>query len=126
MALLFSGDADAAVGAFERGLELSPHDPQNFIWLNLLALARALSGDAAAGLEAAQQVVKVRPDWRPGFETLAYCQALLGRHDEARRSVRHLTALDAVPGDALAPLRSANPVWISNIAETLRQLQAPA
>ena len=95
MALLFSGDADAAVGALERGLELSPHDPQNFIWLNLLALARALSGDAAAGLEAAQQVVKVRPDWRPGFETLAYCQALLGRHDEARRSVRHLTALDA-------------------------------
>jgi hypothetical protein len=71
-------------------------------------------------------VVKVRPDWRPGFETLAYCQALLGRHDEARRSAMHLTALDAVPGDALAPLRSANPGWTSKIAETLRKLQSPA
>jgi hypothetical protein len=98
--------ARLAISALERGLELSPHDPQNFIWLNLLALARALSGDASAGLDAAEQVVKVRPDWRPGFETLAYCQALADRWDEARISVTHLNALDEVAGDALAPFRS--------------------
>ena len=101
MALLFSGAADAAIEPLERGLKLSPHDPQNFVWLNLLALARVFSGDADGGLEAAQQVVKVRPDWRPGFETLAYCQDLMGRRDEARRSALHLTGLKSVPGDAL-------------------------
>ncbi len=125
MALLFSGEAGAAVAPLERGLKLSPHDPQNFIWLNLLALARVFSGDAAAGLYAAGQVVKVRPDWRPGFETLAYCQALLGRRDEGRRSAMHLNALNQGPGDALAPLRSHNPAWTSQIADTLRELQSP-
>jgi tetratricopeptide (TPR) repeat protein len=126
MALLFRGDAGSASRPLERGLELSPHDPQNFIWLNLLALARALSGDVSAGLEVAQQVVKVRPDWRPGFETLAYCQALLGRRDDARRSAKHLNELDQVSGDALAPLRSRNPAWTAKIAETIRKLQGAA
>jgi TolB-like protein len=126
MALLFQGDAGSANGPLERGLELSPHDPQNFIWLNLLALARALSGDASAGLEVAQRVVKVRPDWRPGFETLAYCQALLGRRNDARLSAKHLRELDQVPGDALAPLRSRNPAWTAKIAETIRKLQGAA
>jgi len=126
MAFLFSGDAGPAIRALERGLELSPHDPQNFAWLNMLALARALSGDASAGLDAAQQMVKVRPDWRPGFETLAFCQALLGRHEDARRSATHLKALDQVPGDAVGPLRSGKPVWASKIAETLRELQGLA
>lgn len=123
MALLFSGGAGPAAGVLKRGLELSPHDPQNFIWLNLLALAHALSGDAAAGLEAAQQVVKVRPDWRSGFETLAYCQALMGRREEARRSALHLIGLDRAPGDALAPLRAKQPTWTGQIAETIRELQ---
>ena len=126
MALLFSGEAGPAVGALKRGLELSPHDPQNFVWLNLLALARALSGDTTAGLDTAEQVVKVRPDWRPGFETLAYCEAMLGKRDDARRSALHLTALDQVPGDALAPLRANQPTWTSQIAETVRELQSIA
>ena len=123
MALLFSGEAGPAIAALERGLELSPHDPQNFAWLNMLALARALSGNASGGLDAAQQVVKIRPDWRPGFETLAYCQALLGRRDDARRSAMYLKALAQVPGDAIGPLRSSRPTWAGEIAEALRELQ---
>ena len=39
MAHLFSGHASEAIEPFERGLMLSPHDPQNFVWLNLLATA---------------------------------------------------------------------------------------
>jgi hypothetical protein len=85
-----------------------------------------LSGDATAGLDTAEQVVKVRPDWRPGFETLAYCEAMLGKRDDARRSALHLTALDQVPGDALAPLRANQPTWTSQIAETVRELQSIA
>jgi TolB-like protein len=123
MALLFSGAAEAAIKPFERGLELSPHDPQNFIWLNLLALARTFSGDAVGGLDASQQVVKVRPDWRPGFETLAYCQALTGRREEARSSALHLRGLHDAPGDALGPIRAKNPAWMGRIAEMIRELQ---
>lgn len=124
MTRLFMGDAGGAIAPLERGLELSPHDPQNFIWLNLLALAHALSGNAAAGLEVAYRMLKVRPDWRPGFETLAYCQALLGRSSDARRSAAQLRRLEDVSGDALAPLRSGNPIWAAQIAKTLSTLLA--
>jgi tetratricopeptide (TPR) repeat protein len=124
MALLFSGAAEAPIRPLERGLQLSPHDPQNFVWLNLLALARVFAGDVAGALDAAQQVVKVRPDWRSGFETLAYCQALAGRREEARRSALHLTEVPGALGDALAPLRAREPAWATQIEETIRELQS--
>ncbi len=53
MALLFSGRASDAIVPLEYGLRLSPYDPQNFVWFNMLALARLFSGRAEAGLEAA-------------------------------------------------------------------------
>jgi hypothetical protein len=76
------------------------------------------------GLNAAQQVVKIRPDWRSGFETLAYCQALAGRREEARRSALHLTEVPGALGDALAPLRAREPAWATQIEETIRELQS--
>jgi tetratricopeptide (TPR) repeat protein len=53
MALLFSGRAAEAITPLEYGLRLSPNDPQNFVWFNVLALARLFSGRPEAGLEAA-------------------------------------------------------------------------
>ena len=44
MALLFSGRASDAIAPLEYGLRLSPYDPQNFVWFNVLALARLFSG----------------------------------------------------------------------------------
>src|SRR5207249_4134548 len=52
LALLFSGRAPEAIAPLEYGLRLSPYDPQNFVWFNVLALARLFSGRAEAGLEA--------------------------------------------------------------------------
>lgn len=36
---LFSGNAANAIEAFERGIRLNPYDPQNFVWLQMMALA---------------------------------------------------------------------------------------
>jgi TolB-like protein len=121
LAWLFRGDPERATGALERGLELSPHDPQNFAWFNFLALARVFSGNAAAALDAAQRALKIRPDWRPGYETLVYCQTKLGKRDDARASAARMRVLDTTLGDALAPLRSGNPDWASEMAEALRE-----
>jgi TolB-like protein len=121
MGRLCQGDANGAVGPLERGLELSPHDPQNFVWLNFLALARVFSDRAALALDAAQRVLKIRPDWRPGFETLVFCQATMGDWAEAHRSALHMQTLRDHPGDALGPFRSGNPTWASAMAEALRR-----
>ena len=94
------------------------------MWFNLLALARVFSGKAGLALDAAQRVLKIRPDWRPGFETLVFCQAAIGNRDEARRSAQHMQTLQAHPGDALGPFRSANPTWASEMADVLRRAGA--
>jgi tetratricopeptide (TPR) repeat protein len=70
MALLFSGRAAEAIIPLEYGLRLSPNDPQNFVWFNVLALARLFSGRPEAGLEAAARALQVRPGgpvWKSSF-----------------------------------------------------------
>src|SRR5215831_13114910 len=85
MALLFSGRALEAIAPLEYGLRLSPYDPQNFVWCNVLALARLFSGRAEAALEAAARALQVRPNWWTSLEVLVYCYAALEKWDEARR-----------------------------------------
>jgi pentatricopeptide repeat protein len=54
---------------------------------------------------------KIRPAWRPIFETLAACYVALGRIEEARRIVMEMAKLDKPAGDALAPLLASNSRW---------------
>ncbi|WGR92002.1 hypothetical protein MTX20_27635 [Bradyrhizobium sp. ISRA435] len=120
MALLFSGHASEAIGPTEYGLRLSPYDPQNFVWFNILALARLFSGRAEAGLEAAARAFQVRPNWWVSLEVLICCYTALGKSDEARRCAQQMATLTKQPGDVLAPLKAHNPAWIEQITSALR------
>ena len=121
MALLFSGRTSEAVAPLEYGLRLSPYDPQNFVWLNLLALARLFSGRAEAGLEAAARALQVRPNWWTSLEVLVSCYAALGRWDEARRCAQQMASVTKQPGDVLAPLKSHNPTLAKQMDSALRK-----
>ncbi|HEX2113961.1 MAG TPA: winged helix-turn-helix domain-containing protein [Alphaproteobacteria bacterium] len=105
MAQLFCGHAAAAMAPLEHGLKLNPHDPQNFVWFNLLAWAQLFEGSAEEALVSATRAMKVRPDWRPTFETLAACYAALGKTEDARRCIEQMLTLDAPAGDVLGPLK---------------------
>ena len=124
MALLFSGRASEAIGPLEYGLRLSPYDPQNFVWFNVLALARLFSGRAEAGLEAAARALQVRPNWRTSLEVLICCYAALGKWDEARRCARQMVSITKQPGDVLAPLKAHNPAWTEQMTSALRRANA--
>lgn len=121
MALLFGGRASEAIVPLEYGLRLSPYDPQNFVWFNLLALARLFSGRTEAGLEAAARALQVRPNWSTSLEVLVYCYAALGKWDEARRVARQMATVTRQPGDVLAPLKSHNPAWVEQMDGALRR-----
>jgi pentatricopeptide repeat protein len=121
MALLFSGRASEAIGPLEYGLRLSPYDPQNFVWFNLLALACLFSGRAKTGLEAATRAIQVRPNWWTSFEVLICCYVALGKWDEARRCAQQMASVMKLPGDVLAPLKFRNPVWAEQIDTALRR-----
>lgn len=111
MALLFSGRALEAIAPLEYGLRLSPYDPQNFVWCNVLALARLFSGRKEAALEAAARALQVRPNWRPSLEVLICCYAALEKWDEARRYAQQMASVTKQPGDVMAPLKARNPNW---------------
>jgi tetratricopeptide (TPR) repeat protein len=115
MALLFSGRASEAIAPLEYGLRLSPYDPQNFVWFNLLALARLFSGRPEAGLEAAARALQVRPNWWTSLEVLLCCYAALGKWDEARRCAQQMARIIKQPGDVLAPLKAHNPAWAAQM-----------
>jgi len=121
MALLFSGRAAEATAPLEYGLRLSPYDPQNFVWFNILALARLFSGRGEAALEAAARALQVRPNWSTSLEVLVYCYAALDKWDEARRCAQQMASVAKQPGDVLAPLRAHNPAWTEQMSSALRR-----
>jgi TolB-like protein len=111
MACLFSGHASQAAQSLERGLRLNPHDPQNFVWHNILALAHLFERRHERALQCAVTALKVRPNWQPAMETAACCYQALGRGEAARECVERLARCDTSSADALAPLKRANPRW---------------
>jgi len=121
MALLFSGSAAEATAPLEYGLRLSPYDPQNFVWFNILSLAHLFSGRGEAAIEAAARALQVRPDWWTSLEVLVCCYAGLDKWDDARRCAQQMARGTRQPGDVLAPLKAHNPAWAEQMTGALRR-----
>jgi len=116
MGHLFRGNAAEAISPLEHGLTLNPNDPQNFVWLNLLSLAHLFGGTPEKALTAAIRARKVRPAWRPIYETLTCCYVALDQHREAGDSRAEMALLEKPSGDALAPLRLRSPAWAEQLS----------
>ena len=121
LARLSSGQASDAIGPFQRGLKLSPHDPQNLAWFNFLATAQLLAGDTEGALLTAARALALRPDWRPTLETMACCYAATGKWDDARRCVREMARLKGPSSVNLGALRARIPGWRDQMSDLLRK-----
>ena len=126
MAQLYRGHAAAAIQPLEHGLALSPHDPQSFVWLNLLALSRLFADDPQGALAAAIRGLKFNPSWRPTLESIALCYVALDRLDEARQSVEQMRHIAKPQGDTLTPFRTRNRQWADEIVAMLAKAGAGA
>lgn len=120
MARLFNGHATQAVASLEYGLRLSPFDPQNFVWFNILAMAHLFSGEPQRGLDCAIQALKIRPAWRTTLETMACCHVASGNLERARACLRQILDLEPQPGDIFAPLKAKNANWADQLTRMLR------
>jgi hypothetical protein len=99
---------------------LNPYDPQNFVWYNLLALAYLFAERPEDGIAAAVKGRKIRPAWRPIYETLACCYVALSKPQLAEPCVEQMRQL-AVAHSGLAPMRLRNPHWARRLAGSLEQ-----
>jgi pentatricopeptide repeat protein len=119
-AQLASGRPGEAIVPFQRGLKLSPHDPQHAAWFNLLAWAQLLVGDSEGALQTLARAQAARRDWGPTLETMACCYALAGKWDEARRYVKEAER-QGPSTHTLGPLRDRIPGWRDRMSDLLRQ-----
>jgi Flp pilus assembly protein TadD len=120
MARLYSGDALRAVGCLKRCLQLNPHDPQNFVWYNVLAIALLLHRQFDEAVQQATNALKVRPNWRPAITTALCCHQAMGQEEAARQCVERLSRCEP-SADALTPLWRTNARWREEMTSLLRQ-----
>lgn len=121
---LFDGRANEAITPLQHGLALNPNDPQNFVWYNLLALAQLFTGESNDAVKSANEALKVRPDWRPTYETLAACHAAARELGEAKRAADRIDEFKKPDGDALAPLMKLNPAWSKQLGRLIRRARS--
>ena len=77
--MAFAGRAAQAIEPLQRGLRLSPHDPQAFIWLQFLALAHFLQSEHEEAIQRAHEAAAKRPKSSSAHCILACSLAQLGR-----------------------------------------------
>ena len=120
MARLFSGNAQEAAGTLEHGLRLSPHDPQNFVWYDLLALSYLFAGLAERAQKCALKSLTIRPGFRTTFEILAACSVAMEDWTAAEGRRREFHASLPTSGDVLSPMRGCNPTWADRLDAAIK------
>ena len=72
-----------ALPQIELALRLSPHDPRRFIWLPVLIVSHYLSGRYKEALAAAQETLRLKPDFPVPLRHLLATLGQLGRASDA-------------------------------------------
>lgn len=123
----FQGQGAEAEGAALRALELSPLDPLRYYYDSLAASAALSAGHYEHALELAQRSLRANRTHTSTHRVLVMAQALTGRLDDARASVRELLFLD--PGFTVRGFLKRSPSARYEIgricAEALRQAGVP-
>ncbi len=116
---VFNGNAKGSIDAFEQALRLNPYDPQNFVFIQLLALAYYFDDQTDKALQTAVRASKIRPTWLPTLETLALCYARLNRVAEARACLDQMRSLEKPKHDFMSQFKEHNPQWAEQMAAVL-------
>jgi adenylate cyclase len=87
--LIKSGQHEDAVEQLRQAIRLSPRDTALWVWCLWITWARFHQGRFEQAIEAAKEVLRLRPEFANALVAIAVSQAYLGRVDEAR-STFHL------------------------------------
>jgi adenylate cyclase len=98
--LSYVGRAEDAVRNLERGLRLSPYDPELYYFFNIGAWARYALGAYEDALKWARMSATENPRFTANLRVMAAIQHALGQTEAARRTVADMVRLE--PGFSLA------------------------
>jgi adenylate cyclase len=111
-----------AVDLLERGLRLSPFDPQNFVWLFFLACAYCLSQQPEKGLVAARRALDLRPNWASGLKILAANALAAGQERQALAAWQQAAVAADQTGDLIGMMKRSHPGWVADVERKFQQI----
>ena len=77
------GDGKAGLEDIYHAIRLSPRDPFRWGFFNVMIISHISLRDHEAGLEAASELITLRPDYIFGHANMAVCCGHLGRIEQA-------------------------------------------
>ncbi len=111
----FRGDGSGALTDIGHAVRLSPLDPSRHFYESLLASAALTAGDYERAISAAKSSLRMNSNHVSSHRVLAIAQSLLGLHDEAAATVRHLLFVE--PRLTVASYIAWSPGGRSGLAE---------
>ena len=125
----FKGESKQAADATEKALALSPLDPLRYYYESLAASAAVADGRYERTIELAKNSLRLNRSHSSTYRALAIAQALSGKGDEARKTIRMLLELEPsftitrflqrMPGSQSAP------TYARKLADALRSAGLP-
>ena len=120
--LAYTDRPEEAIAAARRAIELSPLDPQRFMFDAYLAVALLVAGRHAEAIAAVRDSLRLNRSLSGGYRILAVAHALAGEMEAARAAVASLLALE--PRQTLADFARRYPGRNSqHMAEHLRAMR---
>jgi adenylate cyclase len=113
-ALSFAGNGGSALVHAEKALSLSPLDPARHFYLSLLASAALTARNWDRAISAARQSLLQNQEHVSTFRVLTIAQAMSGRLDDAKQSLKQLLRLE--PGLTVAAFVARSPGGHSGLA----------
>jgi adenylate cyclase len=89
----FDGQVEKAMSYLEQALRLNPHDPQNFLFINALAVAHLCAGRYSEAISFARKAIQQRSEFTGSHRIYIASLAHAGRLDEARAALDELKRL---------------------------------
>ena len=112
----FLGDGAGALALTEKAVSLSPLDPSRHFYQSILASAALSAGEYERAITAARASLMLNNDHVSTHRVLAIAQAMSGRMDEARATVRHILSLE--PNLTASAFIARSPGAKSGLAKT--------
>jgi adenylate cyclase len=88
-----AGRTDEAIALSEQAIRMSPHDPQNVIFNNVLSVAHYLAGRYTEAISFARKAVQQRDGMTSGHRILIASLAMANQLEEARTALQRLKEL---------------------------------
>ena len=111
------GRPDEAFAALSKAMRASPHDPLMWIWMLWVAAADFYAGDFQAAVDAADRLIRFRPDKSNAYRFKAAALGHLGQIEEANNALNRAIEISPQNFDYFVQKR---PTWMRAVDHDLQ------